>query len=283
MYLSIKNKHTRDQFIQFTEIGHSYTISIDLTHKYTSTTTWVHQFVQEFNSDDIIKKIMSGKNWNPSHKYWGLNPNEIKLLWENNGKKSSQLGTNIHYNIECFMNECPLYEYQQNDFDYNHQDLFDCYDPTPNPDTEWNYFLDFIKDFPNLVPYRTEWLIFHEDIKISGSIDMVYKNNDNTLSIYDWKRCKSIDQNNNWNKFMKPPLNHLPDTNYWHYALQLNIYKMILETKYGFSVKELFLVQLHPDNSSYVLIQLPFLHNEIAKIVQNRIILYNNDNNNTTD
>jgi len=281
MYLSIKNKHYRDQFIQFFEEGHKYEISIDKEHKYTSTTTWVHQFVQEFDADSIIHKIISGKNWNQTNKYWGLSPEQIKLQWANNGKSSSELGTNMHFQIECFMNTCPLYDYQQNEFDYTHQDLLDCYDHDNNHSSkEWTYFLQFVKNLPDLVPFRTEWLIFHEDIKISGSIDMVYKNDDNSLSIYDWKRCKSIDKNNNWNKFMKPPLNHLPDTNYWHYALQLNIYKMILESKYQQTVKELFLVQLHPNNDSYHLIPLPILHDEIAKIVQDRIILYNNDNNN---
>jgi ATP-dependent exoDNAse (exonuclease V) beta subunit len=278
MYLSYKNKHPRDDNIIFIEEGHKYEISIDPNHKYTSVTTWVHQFVQPFEADSIIDKMMNGKNWNESNKYWGLTKDEIKSLWNKNGKSSSELGTNMHYNIECFMNDCPLIEEQQNELDYNHQDLLDCYDKNDDKSDEWKYFLDYVKYNPNLTPYRTEWLVYNEDIKISGSIDMVYKNDDNTLSIYDWKRCKSIEKKHNWNKFMKSPLNHFPDTNYWHYALQLNIYKMILESKYGQTIKELFLVQLHPNNNSFNLIPLPLLNNEIDILVKNRIDLYNNDN-----
>jgi len=64
-----------------------------------------------------------------------------------------------------------------------------------NPDTiEYKYFLNFIKDHSHLTPYRSEWMIYDEHRKIAGSIDMVFMNEDNTLSIYDWKRCKSIDK-----------------------------------------------------------------------------------------
>ena len=65
-------------------------------------------------------------------------------------------------------------------------------------------------------------------------------------------------------------IQHIPDTNYWHYTLQLNIYKYILETKYGFNVKDLHLVVIHPDNVSenYEKIKLPHLkENDIMTIL----------------
>ena len=134
---------------------------------------------------------------------------------------------------------------------------------------EWQYFINFVNDFPNLKPYRTEWMIYHEDVKISGSVDMIYENEDGTLSIYDWKRAKNITRINNWNKFALPPeICHLPDSNFWHYALQLNTYKVILEDKYGKKVKDLYLVRLHPDaeEKNYELIQLPDLSNEVREL-----------------
>ena len=117
-------------------------------------------------------------------------------------------------------------------------------------------------------------MIFDEDLKIAGSIDMVFQNEDGTLSIYDWKRCKEISKDNNWNKFATNPIiSHLPDTNYWHYSLQLNTYKAILERKYGQQIKELFLVRLHPDNPdmTYELIEVPILTDEIANLFESRI------------
>jgi nucleoside-diphosphate-sugar epimerase len=43
---------------------------------------------------------------------------------------------------------------------------------------------------------KFEWMIFDEDLKLAGSIDMVYENPDGTLSIYDWKRSKDISKIN---------------------------------------------------------------------------------------
>jgi hypothetical protein len=100
---------------------------------------------------------------------------------------------------------------------------------------------------------------------------MVYKNKDGTLSIYDWKRTKEIKAVNHWNKWsINPLLSHIPDTNYWHYALQLNTYKAIIEEKYGEKVTQLVLVRLHPDADSYEVIELPDLQKEVRLLWKQR-------------
>jgi ATP-dependent exoDNAse (exonuclease V) beta subunit len=145
-----------------------------------------------------------------------------------------------------------------------------CHDSTS---LEWQYYINFINDHPHLKPYRTEWLVYNEDVKISGSIDMVYENPDGTLSIYDWKRAKNITRINNFNKFaLSAQVCHLPDSNFWHYALQLNTYKAILEQKYDKTIKDLFLVRLHPDaeEKNYELIPLPDLKREITELFSER-------------
>ncbi len=213
---------------------------------------------------------MRGKNWKEGHKYWGLTAEQIKALWNSNNNGVANAGTNMHYDIECFMNEKLL------PLDYNHEQLYNLYmcenktNHSSKP-LEWQYFIQFVKDFPELKPYRTEWLIYNEDVKISGSLDMVYENPDGTLSIYDWKRTKNITRVNNWNKFALPQeICHLPDSNFWHYAMQLNTYKVILEDKYDKKVTDLYLVRLHPDaeEKSYELIKLPDLSHEVRELFQ---------------
>ena len=193
---------------------------------------------------------------------------EIKKQWSNNSSAVSGAGTDLHYEIECFMNN-PCAE------EYKHADLHEAYlqDPKAIEVVEWDYFINFIKDHPELKPYRTEWTIYDEDIKISGSIDMVYENLDGTLSIYDWKRSKEITRVNNFNKFaVNKLICHMPDSNFWHYALQLNTYKRILERKYGKTVTDLYLVRLHPDaeEKNYELIKLPDLTKEIDELFEQR-------------
>lgn len=255
------NAHARDANIKFWEEGHRYEITSDPGEKYTSVTTWAHSHFPKFNSDKVIKNMMKGKNWNESNKYWGLSPKQIKDQWSATGKIAATAGTKLHERIECFMNNDAL------ENGYTHENLAENISLDDSDAPEWKYFIDFVKDFPNLKPYRTEWTIHHEGEKLAGTIDMVYENEDGSLSIYDWKRCKEIVKTNNWGECAtNPVIYHLPSTNYWHYSLQLNTYRKILEDKYGKNVKELFLVRLYPDNEKYELIEVPLLETEMKEL-----------------
>lgn len=269
--LAIKNFNKRDINITFFENEHKYVINFEPDIKYTSVTTWIHEHFEKFDSDNVINKMMSGVKWKEGHKYWGKTAEEIKSLWNSNKDSVANAGSVLHYEIECFNNDKRL------QFEYTNKDLYNIYYQDLKP-IEWQYFINFIKDHPDLTPYRTEWTIYDEDVKISGSIDMVYKNSDGTFSIYDWKRSKIITRINNFNKFSTHPIIcHLPDSNFWHYALQLNTYKLILERKYDIKIKSLFLVRLHPDaeEKNYELINLPDLTSEIQELFNER---YNNLN-----
>jgi len=275
--LSLRNIHLRDKNIKFYENSHKYIILTDETNSYTSVTTWVHEHFEKFDSDKIIDKMMSSDKWREGHKYWGMSKEQIKTQWSSSN--GAEAGTNLHYEIECFNND------KRFQFDYTNKELYEIYwcdnkDKHNSKSIEWQYFINFIKDHQQLKPYRTEWTIYHEDTKIAGSVDMIYENPDGTLSIYDWKRSKNITRINNFNKFSITPLIcHLPDSNFWHYALQLNIYKVILETKYDKKIKDLFLVRLHPDSEekNYELIELPDLSIEIKQLFSERIKHLNNE------
>ena len=279
--LSGKNKHVRDDNIHFEESIHKYTILNDVLSNYTSVTTFNHQHFAKFDADKIIKNMMKGSKWNPSNKYWGMTIEDIKNLWNNNASVVSNEGTNLHFDIECFMNQ-PLVDETDIPIPYTHQDLLEVYNEEinsgilpPNTSDEWLFFLKFVEAFPHLKPYRTEWVVYNEDIKISGSIDMVYENPDGTLSIYDWKRAKEITKSNSFNKFaVTDCINYIPDTNFWHYSLQLNTYKVLLEEKYGKTVKDLYLVRLHPNNNkkTFDLIKCADLKKEVYSLFEYRKI-----------
>lgn len=276
--LKEKNHNDREDLILFDEPTHKYTILSDPNSKYTSVTTWIHTHFPHFDADKIIKKMMNGKNWNPTNKYWGMTPVEIKQLWKSNGESVSGAGTDLHFDIECFMN----YKVVTDDCHVTHKHLLDYYHekythaniPPPNNSEEWGFFLKYVEAFPNLVPYRTEMRVFDEDLKFSGSIDMIYYNpEDDSISIYDWKRSKEISKTTGFNEYATTEcINHLPNTNYWHYSLQLNIYKGIIEAKYNKKVRELYLVRLHPNNTkkTFDLIRCADLSQEVADLFEYR-------------
>lgn len=245
-FLEKRNPHERDRHISFEEGPHIYTIKGDSGYK--SVTTFNHAHFEPFDADKIISNMMRSKKWAQS-KYYGMTVDEIKGSWDKNRDEAAAAGTNMHYDIECHYNDCP----------------------NENDSIEYGYFNKFLEDFPELNsrPYRSEWMIYHEELRLAGSIDMIFENPDGTLQIYDWKRCKEIVKTTGFSKYgNKECIDHLPDTNYWHYCLQLNTYKAILEEKYGKTVTDLYLVCLHPDNKnkSYQRIKVADLQEEVKDL-----------------
>ena len=213
MKLAVENAHPRDEFVHFDEGPHIYTVRGE--GGYTSVTTLNHSYFGDFDADGIITNILKGKKMqDPTYRYFGMTREEIKAQWAKNGKEASGSGTQMHADIEYYYNDLPV----------------------ENNSIEYSYFKQFLKDFPELKPYRTEWVVYDEALKLAGSIDMIFENPDGTLQIYDWKRVKQIKYdhdtcfgNEQYGKL--DCIKHIPDTNYWHYSLQLNTYKKILETK----------------------------------------------------
>ena len=244
-FLAKKNPHKRDKYILFDEPTHVYTIKGD--SNYCSVTQFNKKHFEEFDADKIIENMMNSKYWK-QNKYYGMTPTEIKDSWEKNRISASSAGTKLHYDIECYYNN-----------------IFN-----KNDSIEFKYFKDFVIATKDLVPYRTEWMIWDEELKLAGSIDMVYQNPDGSLMIYDWKRSKEIVQRNRWEKYSSTPcLSHIPDTNFWHYALQLNTYKAIIERNYGKKVSSLSLVCLHPNHDGYQIIKVPDLQKEVYELFKN--------------
>lgn len=243
--LALKNAHVRDQDITFQEDGHIYTIRGDKYYK--SCTTWVKSLFGKFNPDEVIDKMMTSDKW-PQNKHFGMSKPEIKALWSENGKKAAAFGTSTHKYIEEF---------------YNGIDL-----PADFP-VELSYFARFYHDHPELVPFRTEMMIYDEDIRICGSVDMLFQNEDNTLSIYDWKFSKEIQTHSFGKKGFGPAID-LNDCNTTHYSLQLNLYREILEKKYGYTIRDMVLVFMHRDlYDSYV--KYPVSRMDMGHLLSSRV------------
>jgi hypothetical protein len=252
--LAFLNKHPRDAFVRFVEKTHTYYIR-GKSEGYISTTGFVHAFFPHFDADAVIKQMMASPNW-PKSKYFGKTAEEIATEWSTSGAESSGKGTNMHLAIEQWLNGAT-----------------DLIDPTVIETDEWRYFQNFWRDYyEKLEPYRMEWEVFDEEHKLSGSIDAVFKNKeDGTYVIYDWKRSKEIKTKAYKGEAGYAPLDHLENVNYWHYTMQLNVYKWFLETHYGLKISGLYLIILHPNNNNYVRYQLNILDEEVQAMLECRL------------
>jgi ATP-dependent exoDNAse (exonuclease V) beta subunit len=136
---------------------------------------------------------------------------------------------------------------------------------------EWEFYQNFWRNVSqDLEPYRTEWEVWDEEHKLTGSIDMVFKRkSDGAFVIYDWKRSKEIKKDNKFDSGLGP-MTHLPNANYWHYTLQLNIYRWFLQKNYGLKIVDLAIVILHPNNTNYQIFHLNILDDEVAAMLDCR-------------
>lgn len=235
----------RDLRIEFIEETHTYIIDGIVEPKLVSVTQFVHQFFKKFDENVVIDKMMLSKNWSHS-KYHNMSKSEIISLWDKIRIEASDAGTKLHLDIENF--------------------YISGADECKNKNVEYNYFLNFHNQY-KLNCLKAEWRIFDESVKIAGSIDMVFidPNDPNSVMIYDWKRTKEIKFSNKYQNALEP-IEHLPDSNFWHYSLQLNIYKKIIESNYKLKVNHMAIVVFHPVNDNFIKIDIPDLQDEVETL-----------------
>lgn len=273
--LSETNRHPHDQYIEFFEVGHRYDLTDPSTgEKFhpTSTTTLIHHYFNDFEADEVIAKFFIKppdidekyyhmteqeikKSCNNSTKllnklknkpfwvgsvYYGKTAQEIKDGWLLSGKTASELGTKVHLHIEYFINNIHV----------------------EDDSVEFGYFLNFWKDFrlkyPQFKPYRTEWVIYDLEKRISGSIDGVLEDDQGNLILLDWKRSKEIKSKNPFQKG-KGYFSEFEDCNLNKYTLQLSIYRHILQKNYNKKIIFCMLVILHPNQKNYKCIPVEML------------------------
>ena len=275
---SLAPPHPRDALIEFDAGPHKYTCAGEAG--YMSVTTWNHTHFPKFDADAIITKMMSNKRTWLNSPYYGKTREEIKAGWDKNRDEAAAAGTAMHYAIECYyrgaLPPTPPDSVEGSSTvgaeSSPNTGAWACVAGGCPPDAGVRglspLFVAFLAAHPHLKPYRTEWMIFNEDVKLAGSIDMVYENeSDGSLMIYDWKRCKDIKKTNSFGAFaLTECISHLPDTNFWHYALQLNTYKAILEAKYEKKISQMCLVCLHPNLPTYEVHIVPELTEEMADL-----------------
>lgn len=247
--LAILNAHERDVHIKFQDEGHLYFIDGDSSNTI-SVTTIIHKYFEDFNKKFAIRNIFKSSKYlnDPKYLYYKLSEQDILDMWAKTGLESQILGTKLHRDIELYYNSC----------------LVD------NNNIEYTYFKNFVRNEPQFEIYRTEWSIYHEEARITGNIDAVFKGPNNSFYLCDWKRSKEIKKSSDTKGRL--PLEHIPNANYYHYSLQLNMYKYILEHKYDTIISGMFLIILHPNNSDYVKITINTMEKEIQAIVDARVM-----------
>lgn len=230
------NHHERDSLIHFDEASHTYTVNGRVLK---SVTTLVGECFEQFDADYWAAKKAPAM---------GMTPEEVKVLWERKGEEARNLGTMMHAKIERY------------------------YLGQPNASDETYCLFEQFTERYHLTPYRTEWTIYDEESGIAGTLDFL-DFQQGVFTIFDWKRsnkilvCGTPETTNRWGKHAFCPIAHVPDTTYWHYALQLSIYRYILEKNYGLSISGGKLGIFHPDNGRPYVVNVPYMKAEVMALL----------------
>ncbi|MCH8519202.1 MAG: PD-(D/E)XK nuclease family protein [Nanoarchaeota archaeon] len=232
----------RDKRISFDEETHTYFVDSKKISK--SVTEFINDFFKEFDSKLVIEKWYGYWQSNENSKYYGMAKEEISGYWKKTGEESRDRGTLLHKAIEDYELEGKIVD-----------------------TTEFKQYLNFKNEFSNLKIIISEYRVFDEELSIAGTIDCIMQDSDSKeFYIFDWKRVKEIKETSQDNALY--PLEHLANTNYWKYALQLNMYKYILEKHYGVIISGLYLVQFHEEKEDFNVVKVVNMEYEITKILK---------------
>lgn len=112
-----------------------------------------------------------------------------------------------------------------------------------------------------------------EEFDIASCVDHLFYNKlTGGLVLVDYKTNSYMSGYNKkaYSKKMKVPLNHLNDDALHHYHIQLSIYKYLIEKYTGLKVEEMFIVYMSENIENYEIIDIPYLKEEVEKILENR-------------
>ena len=184
--------------------------------------------------------------------------------WDKIGKMASEVGTFVHAQTENY--------FQHGHFDTDYPFTFNGGTEHISVAREKQQFMDFIRDY-HIEPYRQEWPVYDEELNIAGTIDLICKEADATFTIYDWKRSGKV-VNAQGQPIVeafgyKMSFNgiRLPDTALYHYCIQQNLYRYMLESHYGIKIKAMNLVVLCPEYPTYFVAEVPKMDEVIEQVV----------------
>ncbi len=227
-----------------------------------SVTKLIEDYVQPFNEEEVASRVAE-KN--------GKSIEEILEQWKTTNEQSCLKGSICHENVQnMFSGTNILFDdknlseatkialqrifQQEKDFYENFKDKFELVA---------NEYVIGSKDNEYDIASAVDSLFIN---KLTGGLVMIdYKTNTDMYKTekYYKSQKKQIPK-------MKVPLHKLDDTKITHYAIQLSIYKYLLEKYTNLKLEDMFIVWFSELNDNYQIIEIPYLKNEVEMILERR-------------
>ena len=242
--------------IEFYEEGHFYTLN---DYRFgISVTSLIETYSQEFDGDSISQMVANKR---------GINQQEVLEEWKKENEFSCIKGSCIHLKAQSlWMGTNYEIDYNTIDNNIDKERLKKEYDIMSKQAI--NFYNDY-KDMYDMI--QDEFIVWSKEFDIAGSIDgIMYNKYTQQCCILDFKSNKDLQFESKYHKKMKVPLHKLDDVNGKHYYIQLSIYKYLIEKYTNIKVDELFIVYFNVNANNYEIISVPYLKDEVIKILENR-------------
>ena len=273
-------KVLKDSFkdFKFYEDGHYYECKGKRVG--VSVTTFIHEFCNEFNEQEMAEKVaeknikiindlyrISGEVSEQEYETYPTSVQDILKQWHYKRDFSCEKGSLGHLYSQGLWNGEDIKEIQ------NKIDLFT--NGLENPieiiqEQAERFYFDYQDHLEHLID---ELPIGSEEYDIASCVDHLFYNKlTGGLVLVDYKTNSLMDGYNKkaYNKAMKVPLSHINDDALHHYHIQLSIYKFLIEKYTGLKVDEMFIVYMSENIENYEIIEIPYLKEEVEKILENR-------------
>ena len=229
-----------DNNITLNEELHQYSLIDRPDISFTSVTTYVEHFFEGFDSLKIATKLVK------SHpKYSKYTVESLIAKWA----ETANYGTRVHNEIEKWLKE----KIEPEDIKaLNGRDWIEKYRARSDMNV------------------HSEVIVYSTELSIAGTVDILAKDNStDEYGIIDWKTSKKID-NNSYNQKMGTHLStrHVMDCNFYHYSLQLSLYRYILEEYYGLKIRNQLIAHLRDDSVDAIIT--PYMKDEIIDMLKYR-------------
>lgn len=245
----------------FNEAEHSYTAE-NSRKRYTSCTQLISKFKQPFDKEKISKAYAAkhggtAKGWQDK--------------WAKISKEACDKGTAFHVKKENEILES---------IGKTHTELVQHPSPSPEHLPQESYKRVTQLEFDSILDgIYTEVVLYNHYFEIAGQVDVVTFDKE-FFDIDDHKTSRVINRYSfrhprTGYKQMKAPLQKLMDANYWHYALQINLYAFMIEQLTGKKARNLQFTHYPPDvfeddgiSKEGVVYKVPYMREEVLAMLK---------------
>jgi hypothetical protein len=229
----------------FDEEKHLYLDSKTKTPYY-NVTRWLSKFKPEF--DFVGMSEMYAEKYN-------LEVEKVREMWNKKRDDSIIFGKKFHKVFEEYLTSSSIIE--------------EDYKPVVE---QFNCLNLINRKHNNFFEKR----LYNPDLNIAGTADIISINKD-TFDIYDFKTNKKLGFENSFknDKWLKSPLDHLPNSEYFNYSLQLSLYAYLTEKMTGLKCNRLRIFwynRQQPENyeslqGRWQIYTVPYLEEEIKACI----------------